>query len=336
MIQQTFPLGLHWPTQEPFLFCAHHMDYYPEGNGQAGVHPEQLRGRNIGSDFEAKDGFRMYHGNPVPGFPVHPHRGFETITLVRQGFVDHADSMGAAGRYGNGDVQWMTAGKGVQHSEMFPLLHTDKKNTTELFQIWLNLPKSKKMTEPYFTMFWKENIPNISLDSGKANLTLIAGDFDGQKALNAPPESWASDPESEVAVWVFTLKKGAKVTLPATKFEDTRRSIYLFEGASINISNETLSENQGAVIKANADAEITTDSKEAQFLVLQARPLNEPVFQHGPFVMSNRAEIIQTIEDYQKTQFGGWPWEKNSMVHGNALERFAKFPDGKEEKPPSS
>ena len=83
----------------------------------------------MGDDFIIKDGFRMYHGKSVPGFPGHPHRGFETITVVRKGIVDHADSMGASGRYGNGDVQWMTAGKGVQHSEMFPLIHSDKENT---------------------------------------------------------------------------------------------------------------------------------------------------------------------------------------------------------------
>ena len=122
------PLGFPWETTNPFLFCAYHADAYPKGNGEMGPN-ESLAGRNIGQDFTIKDGWRMYHGEKVPGFPSHPHRGFETITVVEKGLVDHADSLGASGRYGNGDVQWMTAGKGLQHSEMFPLL---KKMTTIL------------------------------------------------------------------------------------------------------------------------------------------------------------------------------------------------------------
>jgi hypothetical protein len=121
-IKNIKPLGFQWETLDPFLFCVHHEDKFPKGNEKMGPDKSYLNERHIGDDFIIKDGFRMYHGKVVPGFPGHPHRGFETITVVRQGIVDHADSTGASGRYGNGDVQWMTAGKGVQHSEMFPLI----------------------------------------------------------------------------------------------------------------------------------------------------------------------------------------------------------------------
>ncbi|MES2621161.1 MAG: pirin family protein, partial [Bacteroidota bacterium] len=124
-IIQIKAMGFQWETLDPFLFCVHHEDNFPKGNEVMGP-ATSMSGRSMGDDFIIKDGFRMYHGKIVPGFPGHPHRGFETITVVRKGFVDHADSMGASGRYGNGDVQWMTAGKGVQHSEMFPLIHKDK------------------------------------------------------------------------------------------------------------------------------------------------------------------------------------------------------------------
>ena len=154
-------MGFQWDTYDPFIFCVHHEDFFPKGNAQCG--PDvSLKGRQLGDDFIIKDGFRMYHGKTVPGFPGHPHRGFETVTVVRKGLVDHADSLGAAGRYGNGDVQWMTAGKGVQHSEMFPLINADKENPMELFQIWLNLPKKSKMVEPHFKMLWSEDVPRFT------------------------------------------------------------------------------------------------------------------------------------------------------------------------------
>ena len=118
------PLGFPWATDDPFLFCVHHDDAYPRGNEAMGP-DASLAGRSIGQDFDGKDGWRMYHGDVVPGFPQHPHRGFETVTIVRQGFIDHSDSLGATARFGAGDVQWLTAGRGIVHAEMFPLRDRD-------------------------------------------------------------------------------------------------------------------------------------------------------------------------------------------------------------------
>jgi redox-sensitive bicupin YhaK (pirin superfamily) len=157
-IISTQVLGLHWEVSDPFLFCAFHNDKFPKGNERLGP-DASLAGRPIGQDFQLKDGWRMYHGQRVAGFPVHPHRGFETVSIVPVGLVDHADSMGAAGRYGNGDVQWLTTGRGVQHSEMFPLLNRNADNPLLFFQIWLNLPAESKMAKPHFAMFWNEEIP---------------------------------------------------------------------------------------------------------------------------------------------------------------------------------
>jgi len=154
----TKPLGFTWDTVDPFLFCAYHDDAYPVANAQMAPQAS-LAGRDIGQDFSRKDGWSMYHGRSVPGFPSHPHRGFETVTIVRKGLIDHSDSLGARARFGQGDVQWLTAGQGVVHSEMFPLLNTAAPNPLELFQIWLNLPAANKMATPYFTMFWADRIP---------------------------------------------------------------------------------------------------------------------------------------------------------------------------------
>src|SRR5690606_34765954 len=172
-------VGLHWETRDPFLFCAHHDDQYPQGNGRFGP-AASLAGRRMGSDFAGIDGWRMYHGQAVPGFPSHPHRGFETVTVVRRGLLDHADSMGAAARYGVGDVQWLTAGDGIQHAEMFPLLRSDRPNPVELFQIWLNLPQADKRVAPHFSMLWSERIPRrVERDAGggTTELTVVAGRY---------------------------------------------------------------------------------------------------------------------------------------------------------------
>src|SRR5262249_54156036 len=141
------PLGFQWPTVDPFLFCVHHDDAYPAGNEQLGP-AASLAGRQMGQDFEPRDGWRMYHGQVVPGVPQHPHRGFETVTIVRRGLIDHSDSLGATARFGRGDVQWLTAGRGIVHAEMFPLLDRAQPNPLELFQIWLNLPRTDKMVPP--------------------------------------------------------------------------------------------------------------------------------------------------------------------------------------------
>ncbi len=194
-IKSIKPLGFPWETQDPFLFCVHHEDFYPKGNEAMGP-AASLAGRNMGQDFNPKEKWRMYHGEKVPGFPAHPHRGFETVTVVTQGVVDHSDSLGAAGRFGFGDVQWMTAGKGVQHCEMFPLLHQDKENPLELFQIWLNLPKAKKMVAPHFAMLWSDEIPifKVKDENGKEiEVRVIAGKLDHVQAPDPAPNSWAAD-----------------------------------------------------------------------------------------------------------------------------------------------
>src|SRR4051794_37183168 len=157
-VRKIKPLGFPWETADPFLFCVHHDDAYPAGNERMGP-AASLAGRNIGQDFEIRDGWRMYHGDAVPGFPQHPHRGFETVTVVRRGFVDHSDSLGATARYGAGDTQWLTAGAGIVHAEMFPLVEREAPNPLELFQIWLNLPSVDKFATPHFAMLWREGTP---------------------------------------------------------------------------------------------------------------------------------------------------------------------------------
>ena len=150
----------------------------------------------------------MYHGTKVPGFPMHPHRGFETVTIVKKGFVDHHDSVGASGRYGNGDVQWLTTGSGCQHAEMFPLVSMEEENPLELFQIWLNLQAKDKFTKPAYKMLWAEDIPEITVgdDYGpKAKVTVIAGSYNDVKGLEPNPASYASNPQGHVNILMIDM-----------------------------------------------------------------------------------------------------------------------------------
>ncbi len=333
MILNIQPIDLHWPTQGPFLFCAHHFDHYPKGNKNLGLDAKYFSGRSMGQDFVEKDGFRIYHGAEIPGFPVHPHRGFETITIVRKGYADHADSLGAAGRYGEGDVQWMTAGSGVQHSEMFPLLHSDKENTTELFQIWLNLPKINKMVTPDFKMLWANTIPKISTNS-KVEVSLISGEYLEHKHYQAPKNSWAADANNEVNILLVKMNDCAEFILPKAQ-NNTNRSLYFFVGEGLAIDGKKIPSKSSVFLDSTQDLVVksTIDYRVVEFLILEAKPINEPVIQHGPFVMNTREEIMQTFNDYQRTQFGGWNWPRTDMIHGPLIERFAKYPDGKIEKP---
>jgi redox-sensitive bicupin YhaK (pirin superfamily) len=332
-IKNIKPLGFQWETADPFLFCVHHEDKFPKGNEVMGPERSYMQGRHMGDDFIIKDGFRMYHGKTVPGFPGHPHRGFETITVVRQGFVDHADSIGASGRYGDGDVQWMTAGKGVQHSEMFPLIKTDQENPMELFQIWLNLPKKHKMVEPHFKMLWREEIPHFThtdSDNKVTTVEVIAGNLGDKKAPMPPPDSWAADPKNEVAVWNILMKPGASWTIPKAA-EGINRTLYIYEGTSVTIAGQPIPKYSAVELLPEVDVAIYAGNDQTRILVLQGRPIGETVIQYGPFVMNSKEEINQAFEDYHSTQFGGWPWPKYDQVHARNKGRFAKHANGKEE-----
>ena len=322
-----------WPVTNPFLFCAHHLDDFPAGNEQMGPEKSLLRGRDIGQDFTIKDGWRMYHGETILGFPAHPHRGFETVTVVTQGLVDHADSHGQAGRYGGGDVQWMTAGAGLQHSEMFPLLNQENRNPAELFQVWLNLSKAKKFVKPHFKMLWSEDIPLVQIqdENGKSvEINVIAGSVGNVTALDPAPDSWAAEPENEVAIWTIKMEAGAQWKIAAAS-EQAGRTLYFYRGSSIRIDGEEIPVEKAVQVKANQELIVENGITEGYFLLLQGKPINEAVVQYGPFVMNTQAEIQQAMNDYQRTEFGGWPWSRRDQVHPREKGRFARHADGTEE-----
>ncbi|HVW30296.1 MAG TPA: pirin family protein [Polyangiaceae bacterium] len=332
-VLETLPLGFPWVTADPFLFCVHHDDAYPAGNERLGPRAS-LAGRRLGNDFTVKDGFRMYHGHVVPGFPQHPHRGFETVTIARRGYIDHSDSLGAAARFGRGDVQWLTAGGGIVHSEMFPLLDQSAPNPVELFQIWLNLPRSDKLVAPHFSMLWDAEIPRVVHEEGgrKAEVTLIAGSLEGRVAKAPPPHSWASRADSDVAIWCIRMDGGAALTLPPAASAETNRTLYFFRGPSLDVDGDTLTAHAAIAVRSDAPLRLTAGASECELLVLQGKPIGEPVVAHGPFVMNAPREIQEAIDDYRRTLFGGWPWPVDDPVHGKDEGRFARHADGRVER----
>jgi quercetin 2,3-dioxygenase len=324
------PLGSRWQTADPFLFCVHHIDHYPKGNDRLGP-AASLAGHDIGQDFNNPQGWNMYHGDVVPGFPQHPHRGFETVTIVRTGYIDHSDSVGATARFGMGDVQWLTAGRGVVHSEMFPLLDATRPNELELFQIWLNLPAKSKMVDPYFTMLWDPHIPRLrEKDSAgrAAVVTVIAGAIGGVNPLAPPPNSWAADPFSDLAIWSIALEPGASWTVPPARDALVSRTLHFFKGAGLKVADRVVTGASAVHVHADRAVTIEAISGAAEILLLQGRPINEPVAQYGPFVMNTRAELEQAFADYQRTKFGGWPFPENAPVFPRTEGRFARHADG--------
>jgi redox-sensitive bicupin YhaK (pirin superfamily) len=334
-VERVLRLSFPWDTFDPFLFCAHHDDHYPAGNDQMGP-AASLSGRDLGQDFQGKDGWRMYHGQVVPGFPQHPHRGFETVTIVRRGLIDHSDSLGAAARFGGGDVQWITAGKGIVHSEMFPLLDRNAPNPLELFQIWLNLPAADKLVEPHFSMMWNEQIPRHRVvDAGgkPTEIVAIAGALGDRSPPPPPPSSWAARAEADVAIWIITMAPGASWTLPKSA-RGTQRTLYFFRGDGLRVGGHAIAPYHGVALRPDVDAPLASGDGEIELLLLQGRPIDEPVMQYGPFVMNSRAEIQQAMLDYQRTRFGGWPWPSDDPVHPRTEGRFAKYGDGRIERAP--
>ena len=327
------PLGFPWATLDPFLFCVHHDDAYPAGNDRLGP-AASLAGRDLGQDFAGRDGWRMYHGLVVPGFPQHPHRGFETVTIVRRGLIDHTDSLGAAARFGGGDTLWLTAGAGIVHAEMFPLLDRTGPNPVELFQIWLNLPRADKLAPPHFAMLWREQIPCLvhrDRDGRATTVTVIAGRLPEAEPPPPPPRSWAVRRDSDVAIWTIALEPRARFSLPPAA-PGSRRRLYFFRGDRLTVAGEPLRDHLAITVRGEAAVELENGDEAGEVLLLQGRPIDEPVAQYGPFVMNSRAELQQAFADYRRTLFGGWPWPSDDPVHPRDEGRFARHADGRVER----
>jgi len=199
------------------------------------------------------------------------------------------------------------------------------------------------MAEPHFTMFWAEDIPSFTATDAEGHQTEVASiagriaPIDGEPGaggpLAPPPDSWAAQADADVAIWTIRMEPHARWTLPAASGEDTRRSLYFFKGRSVAVAGQAVDGRAAIELRADAAVELVNGEEVGEFLLLQGRPIGEPVAQYGPFVMNTQAEISQTMADYRRTQFGGWPWNDPAPVHGREAARFALHPDGRKETP---
>ncbi|MBU3631169.1 pirin family protein [Polynucleobacter sp. AP-Melu-500A-A1] len=230
----------------------------------------------------------------VAGFPAHPHRGFETVTYMLEGHMLHEDHLGNLGHLKTGGVQWMTAGRGIIHSEMPQQVSGAMRG----FQLWINLPAAEKMKPAAYKDIQVEDIPQVILDNG-GSVKVIAGSFEGdEKVIQGPIQG------------ITTAPLFLDVHLPAdTQFEhhiskEQNAFIYIYEGDLEVGSPMQVASKQAAIVLGDGDLlKVKAGSIGAQFIVLAALPLHEPIVQHGPFVMNTRAEIEQAIDDYQNNRF---------------------------------
>jgi hypothetical protein len=212
------------------------------------------------------------------------------------------------------------------HAEMFPLLKPDADNPLELFQIWLNLPPQSKMVPAYFGMLWSENIPTISAGPG-VSVDVIAGPIEGAIPPSPPPDSWASQAGSHLGIWLIRLDSDATYDLPLSP-GGVNRMLHFFAGSEASVAGSAITRGTGVRLQADGRTNIVNTGVPAEFLLLQGEPIGAPVFQMGPFVMNTMEELQQAVDDYRRTQFGGWPWSTPSPVHPRGDGRFALHADG--------
>ena len=329
-------LKLHWDTEDPFVFASHHTDDYPKGNAQQAPPLQEIGGRNLGRDYTKRFGFRMYHGKVVPGFPMHAHWGYETVTVPETGFIDHFDSLGNQGRYGFGDVQWVSAGSMYLHDEMYPLAYDDRPNPNDITQIMINLPLKDKGTAPEVRMMWSEDIPLVRRkdDNGKEySVKVIAGSFDGADAPPPNEVSWAADKEHHVRILLIRMSPGSKITLPAVS-STLGRNLYFVDGGTVMFGGMEYEPLQRFKLKGNEDVTITNGDREGTYWLLEGEPIGEKMSSFGPVILDNDKKVREALNHIRKNEFDSWPWDLIDKFHPKGTERFIRFSDGREERPP--
>jgi redox-sensitive bicupin YhaK (pirin superfamily) len=228
------------------------------------------------------------------GVGAHPHRGFETVTIVYRGEVQHRDSTGAGGTIGPGDVQWMTAGAGILHEEFHSQAFARSGGTLDMVQLWVNLPARDKRVAPRYQTLLRQDIPVIDLPEGAGSLRVIAGEYGGR---TGPAHTF-----SPMDVWDLHLLQGRSTRLA---FQAGRTAALVVLRGTVQVNDsDIVREAQVVMLDADAGEVMLQADSDAALLVLSGQPLNEPIAGHGPFVMNTQQEIGQAIADFESGRFG--------------------------------
>jgi hypothetical protein len=227
------------------------------------------------------------------GVEFHPHRGFETVTVVYQGEVEHRDSAGNSGRIGPGDVQWMTAASGVLHEEKHSLEFTRRGGTLEMIQLWVNLPARFKMTPPRYQTLLDAQIPTLALPDGGGSVRVIAGDFAGARG---PAQTF-----TPIDLWDVRVRAGETVELPVR--DGHRTALLALKGVAVLEGSARAKHAEIAIFDPSGEGIAVRAEEDLTALVLSGEPIHEPVAGYGPFVMNTDEEIEQAIRDYQAGRF---------------------------------
>lgn len=261
-------------------------NYFPSGNNiRKEVSPFLML------DFGAS--FYFPPSDTPRGVDVHPHRGFETVTIAYKGAVAHHDSAGNSGVINPGDVQWMTAGAGILHKEYHEQNWSKKGGDFEMVQLWVNLPKSHKMTPPKYQELTAANMPKVILPDAKGQVNVIAGDFNGTKG--------AATTFTPVNLFDIKLKAGAELdfTTPIT-----HNTTLLVINGDITVNGEKAGQHDFVMFRDNAEGISIKANEDATLLVLSGEPIDEPIAQYGPFVMNTQQELMEAIDDFNSGKFG--------------------------------
>jgi redox-sensitive bicupin YhaK (pirin superfamily) len=239
-----------------------------------------------------------YGPGEAHGVPDHPHRGFETVTYILDGYMEHKDSAGHSAVLGPGDLQWMTAGSGIVHSEMPEANFKRDGGVLQGFQLWVNLPAALKMTAPRYQDVAANAVPVVTSDDGKSIVRVVAGNVLGHQGAVAT--------HTPITYIHITLKPGGSVTLPVPAEQDA--GAYLF-GANVIVDENGTEAGYAQIVRfGDGDSVMLTapqdNDRDAEILLLAGTPIREPIARYGPFVMNTDAEIRQAILDYQKGRMG--------------------------------